>query len=100
MNQNRVLKLLKKDNLGEQLLSSIISYDKRKTFYPIQRNDLAFQFDKVTSKKIRFTEQNDENPNNTDLHVILTKHKEVKMISDVKKNSRVEVIWDGTTENT
>ena len=100
MNQNRVLKLFNKDNLGEQLLPSIASYDKMKTYYPIQRNDLGFQFDNVTPKKIRFTEENDENPTNTDLHVIITKHKEIKMISDVNKSCRVEVIWDGTTENT
>ena len=40
LNQYRDLKLFYKEYNGEQLLSLIITYDKMKTYYPIQLMDL------------------------------------------------------------
>ena len=52
--QNKDLKLFYKDYVGDQLLSPIISYDKMKTYYPIQIFDLRFQVDHISPKKINY----------------------------------------------
>ena len=54
LNQNRDLKLFHKGYVGEQLLSPIVSYDKMKTYYPIEVNDLRLQVVYVTPKGIIF----------------------------------------------
>ena len=48
LDQYRDLKLLYKEYIGEQLLSPIITYDKMKTYYPIQIIDLRFQVDHIS----------------------------------------------------
>ena len=40
--------------------------------------------------KRKIFEDNDENPNKTDLYVIIIKHREIKMNSDGNKTSGVE----------
>ena len=52
LDQNRDLKLFYKEYLGEQLLQPYISYPDMKYLYPIQINDLRFQVDHITPKKI------------------------------------------------
>ena len=71
LEQYKDLKLFYKEYVGEQLLSPIISYDKMKTYYPIQIIDLRFQGDHISPKKIRLFEENDDNPTNTFIYIIL-----------------------------
>ena len=54
LNPYRDPNLFYKEDPGEQI-SPIISYDKMKTYYPIQIFDLRIQADYVTPKKTRFS---------------------------------------------
>ena len=63
-----------------------------KTFYPIQVIDLRFQIDYKTPKKIRLFEEYENTPENTNLYVILIKHRENIMISDGNKITAIELI--------
>ena len=92
LEQYKDLKLFYKEYVGDQLLSPIITYDKMKDYYPIQIIDLRFQVDHISPKKIRLFEEYDPNPINTNLYVILIKHREIKMISDGNKIVSVEVV--------
>ena len=92
LEQYKDLKLFYKEYVGDQLLSPIISYDKMKKYYLIQIIDLRFQVDHISPKKIRLFEEYDPNPVNTNLNVILIKHREIKMISDGNKIFSVEVV--------
>ena len=85
-------KLFYKEYEGDQLLSPIITYDKMKDFFPIQIIDLRFQVDHISPKKIRLFEEDDPNPTNAVLYVILIKYREIKMISDGNKIISVEVV--------
>ena len=92
LEQYRDLKLFYREYIGEPMLNPIITYDKMKEYYPIQIIDLRFQVDHISSKKIRLIEEYDDNPTNTNLYVILIKHREIKMISDGNKIISVEVV--------
>ena len=85
LDQYRDLKLFYKEYNGESLLHPLISYLDMKTFYPIQVIDLRFQIDFVTPKKIRLFEEYENAPENTNLYVILIKHREINMVSDGNK---------------
>ena len=63
-----------------------------KSYYPIQIINLPFQIDHIFPKKIRLFEEDDETPVNTNLYIILLKHREIKMIFDDTKIISVEVI--------
>ena len=63
-----------------------------KNSYPIQINDLRFQVDHLSPKKIRLFEEYDPNPVITNLYVILIKHREIEMISDGNKIISVDVV--------
>ena len=80
LEQYKDLKLFfkNKENVGDQLLSPIITYDKMKNYYPIQIIDLRFQVDHISPKKIRLFEEYDPNPINTDLYVILINTEKLK----------------------
>ena len=88
LEQNRDFKMFCKEYIGEPMLSPIITYDKMKDYYPFQIIDLRFQVDHISPKKIGLFEEHDKNPINTNLYIILIKHREIKMISDGKKNYR------------
>ena len=92
LEQYKDLKLFYKEYVGDHLLSPIITYDKMKNYYPIQIIDLRFQVDHISPKKIRLFEEYDPNPTNTNLYVILIKHREIKMFSDGNKIISVEVV--------
>ena len=92
LEQYKDLKLFYNEYVGDQLLSPTIAYDKMKTYYPIQIIDLRFQVDHIFPKKFRLFEEYDPNPVNTNLYVILIKHREFKMISDGYKIISVEVV--------
>ena len=92
LEQYRELKLFYKEYVGEPMLNRIITYDKMKKYHPIQIIDLRFQVDHISPKKIRLFEEYENNPVNTNLYVILIKHREIKMISDGNKIIGVEVV--------
>ena len=92
LDQYRDLKLFYKEYNGETLLNPFISYLDMKTFYPIQVIDLRFQIDYVTPKKIRLFEEYENAPENTNLYVILIKHRETNMVSDGNKITGIELI--------
>ena len=92
LEQYKELKLFYKEYIGDQLLSPIITYDKMKNYYAIQIIDLRFQVDHISPKEIRLFEEYDPNPVNTNLYVLLIKHREIKMISDGNKIISVEVV--------
>ena len=78
--------------LGSKISSPTVTYDKMKDYYLIQIIDLRFQVDHISPKKTRLFEEYDDNPTNTNLYIILIKHREIKMISDGKKIISVEVV--------
>ena len=92
LEQYKDLKLFYKEYVGDQLLSPITTYDKIENYYPIQVIDLRFQVDHISPKKIRLFEEYDPNPTNTNLYVVLIKHRQIKMISDGNKIISVEVV--------
>ena len=92
LEQYRDLQLFYKEYVGEPMLNPIITFDKMKKYYPIQIIDLRFQVDHISLKKIRLFEEYENNPANTNLYVILIKHREIKMISDGSKIIGVEVV--------
>ena len=92
LDQYRDLKLFYKEYNGESLLHPFISYLDMKTFYPIQVIDLRFQIDYVTPKKIRLFEEYENAPENTNLYVVLIKHREINMVSDGNKITGIELI--------
>ena len=92
LDQYRDLKLFYKEYNGESLLNPFISYLDMKTFYPIQVIDLRFQIDYVSPKKITLFEEYEETPENTNLYVILIKHREINMVSDGNKITGIELI--------
>ena len=88
----RDLKLFFREYVDEQLLSPIISNDKLKDYSPIELLNLRFQVHHISPKKIRFSEEYDENPVKTNLYQMLVKHREIKVISDGIKIVSVEDI--------
>ena len=85
-------KLFYKEYNGETLLQPFISYLDIKAFYPVQIIDLRFQIDYITPNKIRLFEEYENTPGNTNLYVILIKHRENKMVSDGNKITGIELI--------
>ena len=75
------------------MLYPLITCNKMRKYYLFQMNDLRFQVDQISPKKIRLFEEYDENPGNTIIYIILIKHREIKMISDGSKTFSVEVIY-------
>ena len=74
------------------MLNPIITYDKKKDFYPFEINDLPLQVDHISPKKIGLFEEYDDNPTTTIICIILLKHREIKLISDGNKKISVDVI--------
>ena len=92
LDQYRDLNLFYKEYNGESLLHPFISYLDMKAFYPIQVIDLRFQIDYVTPKKVGLFEEFENTPENTNLYVILIKHREINMVSDGIKLTGIELI--------
>ena len=92
LDQYRDLNLICKDYNGESLLNPFASYPDMKTLYPIQVVDLRFQNHYITAKKIRHFENYENAPENTNLYVILIKHKETKMVSEGNKITGIELL--------
>ena len=92
IDQYKDLKLIFKENVGEELLTPFVSYPDMKTKYPIQVIDLRFQADHITPKKIQLFEEYRENRNSARLYVILIRRGEIELISDGNKLIEVKVI--------
>ena len=69
-----------KKYVGESFLSPIITYDKMRTYYHIQKLDFRFQEDLISPKRTRLFEEYDEKPVSTTFYIILTKHRKIKLI--------------------
>ena len=67
-----------------------------KTYYPFQVIDLRFQIDYLTPKRTRLFEEYETAPEHTNLHFILIKHKEIKVVSKGNKTTTIELISDIT----
>ena len=63
-----------------------------KYLYPIQINDLRYQVDRITPKKIQLFEECSDDPANERLFIILVRNRQVEMISDGNKIIEVKVI--------
>ena len=92
LDQYKILKTFYKAYVGEYFLYPIITCAKTKDYCPIQIIDLRFQMNHISPKKNRFFEEKDDNPVNTNLYIILIKHRELNMVSNVNKVIIVEVI--------
>ena len=55
-----------------------------KTYYPIQIFDSRLPVAYLNPMKIRLLDEYDENQTNTNLYVILLKHRKTKMVSEGK----------------
>ena len=92
LDQYRDPKVFYKEYIGESILHPFISYLVMKMFYPKQVIDLRFQILYITPKKIRLFEEYEETPENTNLYVILIKHRKSIMMSDGKRRTGIELI--------
>ena len=86
------LKLFFKEYIGEELLSPFISYTDMKTKYAIQIIDLRHQPDHITPKKIQLFQENSADPENAKFFLIVTRRREIELISDGNKLIEVKVI--------
>ena len=93
LDQNRDPNLVYKEYNGESLLHPFKSYLDLKTFYPIQVIDLTFQIDYITPKKITPFEEYENTPGNTNLYVILIKHRDTSKVSDENKITGIELFY-------
>ena len=91
LDQYRDLKLFYKEYNGESVVNLFLTYFDLKTFYPIQVIDLRLQIDYITPEKIRLFQEYGIAPENTNLYVILMKYKEIRMVSDGKKITCIEL---------
>ena len=73
------------------MLSSIIKFDKMRTYYPLQINGSRFQMYLVTPKKIQIFQDWDVDSTVINFFVVLIKHVEIKMISDMNKFREIEL---------
>ena len=62
-----------------------------KYLYPIQITDLRPQVDHLTPKKIHLLEKFSEDPANERLFIMLVRHRQVDMISDGIKLSKLKL---------
>ena len=82
--QYKVLKLFFKEYTGEPLLQSLISYPDMETKYPIEIIGLRHQCEHITLKKIQLFLEQDTDPDNARMIVILIRRGIIELISDGK----------------
>ena len=94
LDQYRDLKSFYQEYVGEEIMNPFISYTDMKNKYPIQVIDLRHQIDHISPEKMQLFEEYKNDPvyNNKRLYVILTRHKQIEMISDGNKFIEVKVI--------
>ena len=86
------MKLFFKENISEPILSPSMSYPDMETKYFFEIKDLRHQSDHITPKKIQLFQEFDANPDIARLYVLISRRREIKLISDGKKLMEVEVI--------
>ena len=77
--QYKDLKLFWKEYFGEPILNALISYTDLKTKYPIEVIDMRYQSDHITPKKIQVFHENDTDPDNARLFLLLIRRREVEI---------------------
>ena len=92
LDEHEDLNLFYKEFVGEDLLNPFIFYSDPKNFYPIQIIDLRFQVGLINPKKIQLIEEYRADPGDAGLFLILIRHSEIKMVSDVNKITEIKVI--------
>ena len=90
--QYKDLKLFFKEYIGEQLMSPFKSYPDMKTKYPIQIVDLRHQTDHITPKKVQLFQEYSADLENAKFYLIVTRRREIELISDENKLIEVKVI--------
>ena len=90
--QCRDLKLFWKEYVGEPILNPLISYTDMKTKYPIEIIDFRHQSDHITPKKIQLFHEYGTDPDNARLFRILTRRREIELISDGNKLLEIKII--------
>ena len=90
--QYKDLKLFFKDCIGEQLMSSFISYPDMKTKHPVEIIDLGHQSDHKIPKKIRLFQEYSADPENAKFFLIVIRRREKELISDGNNLIEVKVI--------
>ena len=86
------LKFFYKEYVAEEILDSFISYTDMKNEYPIQFLDLRFQVDHNNPQKIQLFEKYRGATKNVRLFMILIRQREIKIISDWNKITKVNII--------
>ena len=86
--QYKELKLFFKDYVGEELMTSFISYRDMKTKDSIEIIDLKHQLDQITPKKIELFHEYSADPENDRLFLISIRRRKIELISD--RNKRIE----------
>ena len=90
--QNKDLKLIFKEYIDEQLMSSFISYPDMKTKYAIEIIDLRHQYDHITPKKTQLFLEFGADPENARFFLILIRRREIELISDGNKLIEIKII--------
>ena len=89
--QYKDLKLFFKEFIGEELMTPIISYLDMKTNYFIELLDLRHQPDNITPKKIQLFLEYGVDPENVRFYLILTRRREIELISDGNKLIEIKI---------
>ena len=97
LDQYRDLQLFYEKYVGEELLNAFISYTVMKNKYPIQVIDLRIQVDHINPQKTQLFQEYRSATNIARLFMILIRHREIRMISDSKKISVVDIIQNDNT---
>ena len=63
-----------------------------KSFYPTQKIDLRFRIDYITPMKITRFEEYETAPEHTSKYMVLIEHKDIKIVSDRNKKTRIKLI--------
>ena len=63
-----------------------------KNKYPIQFKDLGFQDDHINPKEIQLFGENRRATKNANLFMYLIRHRDIKMVSDGKEITEVDII--------
>ena len=90
LDQYRDIKSFYREYVGEELLQPYLSYPDMKYLYPIQITDVRYQVDHLKPKKIQIFQEFLEDPANERLFLILIRQRQVEMISDGKKSSKLK----------
>ena len=90
--QCKDLELFFKEYIGEKIMTPFISYPDMKTKYPFGIIDLRHQSDHITPKKVQQFLENGADPENARFFLILTRRREIELISYGNKLIEIRVL--------